>query len=225
MKKFIKQGFLLGLLLLFAGNAWAFPVKVGDEVTMNYYGNADPSVPHPYFMDLGDGYGDNPTFCVEKTHTFNSHTKYKVASVGDIAFGGGYDEDGNYDLGDEISVESKWLFASWLDGAFDTYIDPDTGTYIDDPAKIVQEAIWYKENEDDSLFASWNLLSEGIIDFGITGWDIRVVNLVTLDVNGNIIEDNQSQLFAAPVPEPATMVLFGIGLIGLAGIGRRKVNK
>ena len=49
-----------------------------------------------------------------------------------------------------------------------------------------------------------------------------------LKLEGNLVDGDkyfavsEIQAFGAPVPEPATMLLFGLGLLGLAGVSRKK---
>jgi hypothetical protein len=52
----------------------------------------------------------------------------------------------------------------------------------------------------------------------ITGFSVPEGSIKRLSVYGQITE-------TAPVPEPATLILLGTGLIGLAGFGRRKFKK
>jgi hypothetical protein len=42
------------------------------------------------------------------------------------------------------------------------------------------------------------------------------------DVGVDVILTNISIVSATPVPEPTTMLLFGLGLLGVAGVSRRK---
>ncbi len=65
-----------------------------------------------------------------------------------------------------------------------------------------------------------------------TGYDYNTISL-DFSVNEDLELFGRAIRFAftcgndvhAPVPEPDTMILFGIGLIGLAGLGRRKFKK
>lgn len=86
--------------------------------------------------------------------------------------------------------------------------------------------------------ASGNSASSGINSIPIDTWkqltvDLRsldVANIDTLSLRVSAIipvsgHDYTAEYRLVPIPEPATMLLFGTGLIGIAGLGRKKIFK
>jgi hypothetical protein len=64
---------------------------------------------------------------------------------------------------------------------------------------------------------------------GMNGWindgRVQVVNLGYFDTSGNWKGIQDQLIVGTHAPEPGTMILLGFGLIGIAGIGRKKLKK
>lgn len=164
-------------------------------------------------------------FCVELDEWMLSPSKVYDADD-DVVWKGGR----NTDSGDELSGATQWLYWKYLtDPAYQTT----------DAVKAIQLAIWYLEEEyyDKGAPDSWKdwYISVGG-DGGLAGQAVAYIaqalshntfqsdQILALDVyDGN--ETGQRQSYIYKVPEPLTITMLGLGLVGFAIATRLKMRK
>ena len=85
---------------------------------------------------------------------------------------------------------------------------------------------WWRGLRREYASLNIDLETAGVLTYLDDGLlDTIVLVPQALDLKINDIRLDQASLSATPIPEPATLLLLGSGLIGLAGLGRKRLKR
>lgn len=207
--------------LLFVGAAWGYPVNVGD--TIKIYNSVGTTSGGEWIVKNSAGDVLFKTFCVELDEYLSTGDPFIVDDISQTAVRGGV----NTNAGDPLSNDTRWLFWHYTQGDLDDLVAGFTyGT--DAGADGLQYAIWVLEEEmsaTSNTLANQLIAAAGLNSAGFAE-DVAVINLEypngcyaqDLLVAGEPYIPPQEE----PVPEPSTILLTGLGILGAAYWGRRR---